>query len=394
MELPDALRFSYSTVTQDIVCDPEAISGLCRSLDRLGVRNAMLVCGPTILHKADVVQRVLQVLQERCVGLFAGVLPHAPVEMLREAVGVARRLRPEALISVGGGSSHDTAKGIATLLAEGGDIHDYETHFEPPDKVTMPNFSRTRIPVLTIPTTMGAAELSRGAGFTDRGLGRKIVVTDPGTIPRGILIDGKALATTPLDILRSTAMGQFRIAVESVYSRRHNPIGDALALQAITMLVYYLPRVSASDIDGLLHLKTAACMASLAAVGGLGLNTAMAHHVGALFNVPHGVANAILLPHTMRFNLKASAERQALLAEAMGINIGGMSPEAAGSAAAAAVTQLCTTLGIPARLRDVDVPEAGLAMIASATLHDRALATNPRPIADAEPILSVLRAAW
>jgi alcohol dehydrogenase class IV len=135
-------------------------------------------------------------------------------------------------------------------------------------------------------------------------------------------------------------------------------------------------------------------MASLAAVGGLGLNTAMAHHVGALFNVPHGVANAILLPHTMRFNLKASAERQALLAEAMGINIGGMSPEVAGSAAAAAVTQLCTTLGIPARLRDVDVPEAGLAMIASATLHDRALATNPRPIADAEPILSVLRAAW
>jgi alcohol dehydrogenase class IV len=182
--------------------------------------------------------------------------------------------------------------------------------------------------------------------------------------------------------------------VETVYSQRHNPIGDALALPAIKTLMHSLPRASASDINGLLHLKTAACMASLASVGGLGLNTAMAHHVGALFNVPHGVANAILLPHTMRFNLEASAVRQALIAEAMGINITGMSPEAAGSAAAAAVARLCATLDIPARLRDVDVPEAGLALIASATLHDRALATNPRPITDAEPILSVLRAAW
>jgi alcohol dehydrogenase len=322
------------------------------------------------------------------------VLPHAPVDMLQEAVEMARLLRPEALVSLGGGSSHDMAKGIATVLGEGGDIHDYETHFEPPDTVTIPAFSPLRVPVLTVPTTMGAAELSRGAGFTDKALGRKIVVADPGVIPRSILIDGQARATTPLDILRSTAMGQFRIAVETVYSRRHNPIGDALALHAIQLLVDYLPRLSASDIDGLLHLKTAACMASLAAVGGLGLNTAMAHHVGALYNVPHGVANAILLPHTMRFNLDACAPRQALIAEAMGLAVAGLSPEAAGAAAADAVAQLCSSLGIPARLRDVDVPQEGLDGIAAATLHDRALATNPKPITNAEPILSVLQAAW
>src|SRR5207248_3098266 len=197
------------------------------------------------------------------------------------------------------------------------------------------------IPILTIPTTMGGAELSRGAGFTDHRLGRKIVVADPGTIPRSILIDGKALATTPTAILVSTAMGQFRIAVETVYSRRHNPIGDALALHAIAMLVHDLPRCAAQDIDGLLHIKTAACMASLASVGGLGLNTAMAHHVGGLYNVPHGEANA---------------ERQALIAEAMGLNTAGMSPHAAGLAAADAVARLCQQLGLPSRLRDVDVP--------------------------------------
>jgi alcohol dehydrogenase class IV len=96
----------------------------------------------------------------------------------------------------------------------------------------------------------------------------------------------------------------------------------------------------------------------------------------------------------MRFNLEASAERQALIAEAMGINTTGMTPQAAGLAAADAVTQLCQQLGLPARLREVDVPQEGLAAIAAATLHDRALATNPKPIADAEPILRVLREAW
>lgn len=394
MEQPNALQYRFNSVAQDILCAPEALMGLCQSLDRLHARTAMLVCGPTILRHADVVQRVQQVLQERCVGVFSGVLPHAPVEALQEAVAMARQVRPDALVSVGGGSSHDMAKGIATLLGEGGDIHDYETQFVPPDTVIIPPFPHAKIPVLTVPTTMGAAELSRGAGFSDKTLGRKLVIADPGTVPRCVIIDGKALVTTPLDILRSTAMGQFRIAVETVYSRRHNPIGDALALHAITMLVHYLPRVTASDIDGLLHLKTAACMASLASVGGLGLNTAIAHHVGALYNVPHGVANAILLPHTMRFNLEACATRQALIAQAMGLDVASTAPEVAGAAAAEAVAQLCQTLGIPARLRDVDVPEAGLTAIAAATLHDRALATNPRPIADATPILSVLRAAW
>jgi alcohol dehydrogenase len=316
------------------------------------------------------------------------------VPTLTEAVAIARNVRPEALVSVGGGSTHDTTKGMATLLAEGGDIHDYEVHFEPPDKVSLPSLTRPKLPILTVPTTMGGAELSRGAGFTDKTLGRKIVIADPGALPRSILIDGKALATTPTAILVSTAMGQFRIAVETIYSRRHNPIGDALALHAIKMLVHYLPHCAAQDIDGLLHLKTAACMASLANIGGLGLNTAMAHHVGGLYNVSHGEANAILLPHTMRFNLDASAERQALIAEAMGLNTAGMSPQAAGLAAAEAVAQLCQRLGLPARLRDVDVPHEGLEAIAAATLHDRAIATNPKPINDAEPILSVLRQAW
>src|SRR6266571_7861551 len=249
MELAHALQFNYTSVVQEIVCDTDAMADLCGRLDRLGAHTAMIICGPSILRSSNVIGRVQEALGARCVGLFAGVAPHAPVPTLEEAIGVAREAQPEALVSVGGGSTHDTAKGMATLLAEGGDIHDYEVHFEPPDKVSIPTLKRTKIPILTVPTTMGGAELSRGAGFTDKTLGRKVVVSDPGTIPRSIVIDGKALATTPTPILVSTAMGQFRIAVEIVYSQRHNPIGDALALHAITMLVHELPRCAVKDID-------------------------------------------------------------------------------------------------------------------------------------------------
>lgn len=395
MEQAKALTFSYSNAGQDIIFSPDAISGICNSLDQVGAARAMVVCGPSILRGSDVVQRVQDALGERCAGLFSGVAPHSPVEVLEEAAAVATDLQPDALISVGGGSTHDTTKGVAILLAEDGNIHDYEVLFEPPDKVTIPDLPHEKLPIIAVPTTMGGAEFGRGGGgFTDKALGRKIIVSGQGTTLRTVLIDGKALATTPMSILLGTAMGQFRIAVETIYSIRHNPIGDALALHAIKMLVNYLPRCAERDLESLLQTKTAACMASLAGVGGLGLNTAIAHHVGGLYDVAHGEANAILLPHTMRFNLDGSADRQALIAEAMGLNITGMTLEDAGMAASDAVYELCRKLDLPSTLREVGVPEEGLEFIASATLHDRSLATNPKPVSDAGPIMNVLREAW
>jgi alcohol dehydrogenase len=395
MGLPTAMKFQFiGGLTQDIICGPDAISGINDSLDKLAVKRAMLVCGPTLLNKSDVVQRVQSALGERCIAVFSQVAPHSPVEVLQQAVAFAREVEPDALVSIGGGSTHDTSKGIALLLAEGGDIHDYEVRFEPPNRVFMPDTPHPKVPIISVPTTMGGAEFSRGGGgFTDKALGRKILAPGQGNTHRVVIIDGKALATTPMPILLSTAMGQFRIAVESICSTAHNPIGDALALTAIKMLVYYLPRCPRRDLEDLLSTKTAASMASLA-VGGLGLNSAIAHQVGGLYGVPHGEANAILLPHTMRSNLDASADRQALIAEAMGVDTAGMTQEEAGLAAAASVAQLCRGLGLPSTLRQVGVPEEGLELIASATLRDRTLATNPKPIADAGPIMRVLREAW
>jgi alcohol dehydrogenase len=184
-----------------------------------------------------------------------------------------------------------------------------------------------------------------------------------------------------------------RVAIESVYSVKHNPICDSLALYAISMLVKNLPECSKLEMDCLLNTKTAAAMASLGSVGG-GINTATAHHVGGIFDVSHGEANAIMLPHSMRFNAEASADRQAMIAQAMGVDTAGMSDYEAALAAADAVEELRDSLGLPNRLRDVGVPEEGLVLIAAATLKDRSLATNPTPVTDAGPIMSVLRSSW
>ena len=389
------LRYRYDPLHQNIICNETAINDLPAVVDGLGASRAMITCGPTILSACDVVPRVQEALGSRYVGTYSGVAPHSPVETVEAGAAMAQETQPDIFISVGGGSTHDTTKAIAVLLAEGGDIRDYAIIFEPPDKITVPPTPSPKVPIVSVPTTMGCAEFSRGGGgITDHEQGRKLSIAGDGVTHRTVVIDGQALATTPLRILVSTAIGQLRIAIETVYSTGHNPIGDGMALHAIRLLFENLPRCKDGDIDTLLATKTACAMASLASFGGLGLNTATCHHVGGLYDVPHGEANAILLPHSMRYNLDACADRQRLIAEAIGVASSTMTDEEAGLVAADAVDGLCRELELPRTLREVGVPEDGLEYIATATLQDRSLSTNPKPVVDAGPIMEVLRAAY
>ena len=389
------LRYRYDPLHQDIVCSETAINDLPRVVDSLGGGRAMITCGPTILAACDVVPRVQEALGSRYVGTYSGVQPHSPVETVEAGAAMAQETQPDVFISVGGGSTHDTTKAIAVLLAEGGNIRDYAIFFEPPDTIIVPPTPSPKVPIVSVPTTMGCAEFSRGGGgITDHEQGRKLSIAGDGVTHRTVVIDGQALATTPLRILVSTAIGQLRIAIETVYSTGRNPIGDGMALHAIRLLFENLPKCKDGDIDTLLTTKTACAMASLASFGGLGLNTATCHHVGGLYDVPHGEANAILLPHTMRYNLDACADRQRMIAEAIGVANSTMTDEEAGLAAADAVDGLCRELELPRTLREVGVPEDGLEYIATATLQDRSLSTNPKPVIDAGPIMEVLHAAY
>lgn len=167
-----------------------------------------------------------------------------------------------------------------------------------------------------------------------------------------------------------------------------------MARHAIRRLFQNLPHCKDGDIDTMLAAKTTCAMASLASFGGLGLNTAACHHVSGRYGVPHGEANAILRPHTMRYNLDACADRQRLIAEAISVASGNMTDAEAGLTTADAADGLCRALEPPLTLRAVGVPEERLEYIAAATRHDRSLSGNPKPVSDAGPIMAALRAAF
>ena len=140
-----ATSYRYYPLHQDIICDETAIDELPRTVDALGCGRVMITCGPTILQACNVVPRVREALGHRYVGTYSGVAPHSPVETVEAGVEMAREVQPDVFVSVGGGSTHDTTKAMATLLAEGGDIHDYEIIFEPPDKIISAADSLTQI---------------------------------------------------------------------------------------------------------------------------------------------------------------------------------------------------------------------------------------------------------
>ena len=145
------LQYRYNPLHQDIICSETAINDLPSVVDGLGASRAMITCGPTILAACDVVPRVQEALGSRYVGTYSGVQPHSPVDTVEAGAAMAQETQPDIFISVGGGSTHDTTKAIATLLAEGGDIRDYAIIFEPPDKITVPPRRRPSCPSSAFP---------------------------------------------------------------------------------------------------------------------------------------------------------------------------------------------------------------------------------------------------
>jgi alcohol dehydrogenase class IV len=396
----DGTEFTFQSYGLEVVVGRRTIQQLGAWLDRSGLRRAMIICGPTIIRRSDVVQRTQQALGMRLVGTFSQVRTHQPLEDLLAARDLARQLVPDVLVSVGGGSNITAAKVVALMLSTDRDVRDYRLGFEPPDRWVEPSapFPAITTQVVSVVTTMGGAEIGfSSGGYTDLAKGEKVTLFGRGAVsPRLVLVDGEALATTPDAIQRSTIFAQMRVAVETFCNTMHNPVSDALALHSVRLLAQAINEGWRHEVDYLLRIKVAALIASLSGLAGTtakGINTAIAHQIGAQFNVGHGEANAIMLPHTLRFNSSCiELSRYTTLVDVLGV--GGLKDSAPGSEAGDGVAALCQRLGVPKRLRDVGVPASGLAAVADAAFRSPHLSTNPRPIHSPEPIIEILRAAW
>lgn len=387
MDYGRELSFIFNNPTR-IVFGEKTVSETGVELDGMGVSRALLVTDRGVAE-AGLAGQVQKALGRRCAGIFEGCLQDSGLQVVNEGAEYAREVGAEALVSVGGGSVIDTAKGIAVLLKEGGRLQDYAGY---------QLLSRPQTPHIAIPTTAGTgSEVTYAAVIKDWEKNIKILFCDNHIIPNVAILDPLLTKGLPPQLTASTGMDALTHAVEAVYSTEREPLADALALHAIRQITRYLPRCveQRDDLVARGQQQLAATMAGIAFSNTqVSLVHAMAHSVGALYGVPHGLANSILLPHVIMHNAASCPDRCLLIAQAMSLAVREIGEEEVGSVLASTIWELTDRMGVPQRLREVGVPREGLAAAAAACLSDGAIIYNPKLINTAEEALEIFHKAW
>ena len=387
--------FEYRNTGPRVVMRPGALDDLGAEVDALGCRRLMVVCGGNT-RRGRIYERVVAVLGPRVSAVFDRVVEHSSTTLVTQAAQIALSERIDGLVAVGGGSASDTAKGIAILLGEGGRIEDHASRFEPPDRFTPKDLPSPKLPVIAVPTTASAAEVTPGLGLRDP-QGRKLLFWDPTLASRLIVLDPSAVVEVPAAVMASTAMNGFAHCAEGLYSRLRNPISEAVALQGVDLFARWLPAMVAdpSRVDARAGVLTAAHLSGMVISNArVGIHHAVCHCLGARGGLSHGVANSIMLPHALAYNLPVAAPELARMARAMGVEARGRTDAQVARDGIEAVRSLQRAARVPTRLRDTGLDRTLLPAIAADTLRDRGLYFNPRRTDSADAVLQLLEEAW
>lgn len=371
------------------------LDALPAELDALGLRRPLLVVGGSAARSAAAA-RLRTLLQGRLAGEFGNVPQHSSVATVEALVERCNAAGADGFIALGGGSVSDSAKAAAIVLAEGAPLAQHANVFTPPDHYVQRVLPRPKRPIVAIPTTLSAAEVTPGLGIRDAH-GHKLLFWDVQLVPRLTLLDPLACDEVPAAVLLCTGMNALAHCLEGLYSRLRNPICDGLALQGLRLLAPALRAVAASApaapaaparrqarLDALVAAHVSGLVISNARVG---IHHGVCHLLGSLGGLAHGVANSVLLPHALRFNLEVAAGPLSQAAAALG-------ESARAEAAVTAVQRLQTELGVPRRLRDTGMERALLPQIARQAMGDRGLYFNPRRAQGPHEVLALLEAAW
>jgi alcohol dehydrogenase len=346
--------------TDKVLFGPGSVDRLADELDRVEARRVLLVTTQSIASGPAVYHRVQEIMGERLAATFSGARQHAPSGTVVALVGEIERQHPDLLVSLGGGSVIDTTK--AAALAYARDAGSFLTH-------------------LSIPTTLSASEFSGLFGVTDEQTRVKAGSNNPFVMPSVAILDAAMTEETPDWLWLGSGVRAIDHAVETVYAPDHQPATDAPALEAIRLLFHYLPRSVEQDgrQDARQQCQIAAWL-SFFGVGNitLGLSHVLGREIGPRYDVPHGFASAVLLPHVMTYLLPETVERQALIARAIGVETHDRAESEIAQEAPGSVSDLVGKLGLPQRLRDLGVAEGDLTDLA----HGR------------RDVLEILQAAW
>lgn len=387
--------FDYQNTSTRVVLAPNAVDDLASLIAPLGCERLMVICGPNT-RRSQLFERVLRALGTRVAVILDQVPQHSSTLLVTEAAQKAREASIDGLVAVGGGSSSDTAKAVAILLGEGGVIESHASSFTPPDQFTPKPLPAPKLPIIAVPTTASAAEVTPGLGIKDS-QGRKLLFWDNTLACRLIVLDPAAAVEVPVGIMAATAMNGFAHCAEGLYSRLRNPISEALALQGISLFSAWLPKMVAEpdDIDARSGVLTAAHLSGMVISNSrVGIHHAICHCLGARGGLSHGVANSIMLPHCLQYNIPVARRQIERIGAAMDADRYGTSPASSAEEAVAAVRQLQNEANVPTRLRDSGLDRALLPAIAQDTLGDRGLYFNPRRTTSADAVLQLLEEAW
>jgi len=375
-----------------IVSGRGSIGKLAEEIERVGGTRALVVVSPSVA-KTFLLDRIKSGLGAKCAAIFDEVKPHSPTDSIAKAVERAREARIDVLVSAGGGSAIDTAKGVAALLAEGGSLPRFGVRFTPPNKKEVPPMPAPKLPHIAIPTTLSGGEYSYAAGISEGG--KKYIVADPKLAPRTVLLDPEAAATAPGRLLAASGMNALAHCVEAVYSTETQPLTEAYCLRGIGLIARYLPRAAENsrDLEALSYVQVAACLSGMGVYSAwTGIHHAIVHVVGGRYKAPHAEIHALMLPYAMRWNLDATIGAHARMAREIGIE--GADDNALATAVPEHVFAMNQKMGLSLKLRDLGVPRDGLKQLATDALDDYSIHTNPKPVTAAEQVLEVLEQAW
>lgn len=348
-----------------------------------------LIVTDKILNQIGVVKQVQDLLSERGVSavVFDGTQPNPTISNVNAGLELLKQNDCDFVTSLGGGSPHDCAKGIALVASNGGAIADYEGV----DKSAKP-----MLPLIAINTTAGtASEMTRFCIITDEARHIKMAIVDKHTTPLISVNDPELMLAKPASLTAATGMDALTHAVEAYVSIAATPITDAVAIKAIELIQAHLRTAVAhgGDIEAREQMAYAQFMAGMAFNNAsLGYVHAMAHQLGGFYDLPHGVCNAILLPHVQRYNAQVCPERLRDVAKAMGVNVEGMSAEQGADAAIEAIVQLAKDVGIPTGIRELGAKLEDIPTLADNALKDACGFTNPKQ-ATHEEISAIFEAA-
>ncbi|WP_173934332.1 iron-containing alcohol dehydrogenase [Chelativorans sp. Marseille-P2723] len=386
---------NYTNTGSRVILWPDAIEAIPEEIAKLGCCRLMVLCGRST-RRSRLFQRIVDSLGKTVVALVDDVKAHTPREMVMRTAALAQEKGCDGFLAIGGGSASDTAKAISIVLAEGGDIADHASRFVPPDQFYPKELHEPKLPVISVPTTASAAEVTPGLGVRGDD-GKKMLFWDVKVASRLIVLDPRANTEIPADLMAQTAMNAFAHCVEGLYSRLRNPISEALALQGIRVLHRAIPAMVENPDDEEYRggvLAGAHLSGMVISNARVGVHHALCHSLGGYGGLGHGEANSIMLPFAMAYNLDTAASELAQIAEAMGISRAGSTKHEAAEAAIEAVRELQRKARVPMRLRETSLDRAKLPQIAQHTLLDRGIFFNPRRTENADELLNVLEEAW